>query len=84
LSILTSGSTTTPPSARSAASSSDEKNDYGSRSQRGTELAAVFYSLIECAKLVGVEPAEYLRRAADAALAGGAPIVPVDLARAHQ
>lgn len=58
------------------------KNHYGSRSQRGTEVAAIFYSLIESAKLVGVEPAEYLRRAADAALAGDAPIIPSDLTRA--
>lgn len=58
------------------------KNHYGSRSQRGTEVAAVFYSLIESAKLVGVEPAEYLRRAAGAALAGGEPIIPSDLATA--
>ena len=58
------------------------KNHYGSRSQRGTEVAAVFYSLIESAKLVGVEPAEYLRRGAGAALAGGEPIIPSDLSRA--
>jgi len=55
------------------------KNHYGSRSQRGTEVAAVFYSLIESAKLVGIEPAEYLRRAAEAALAGGEPVIPSDL-----
>ena len=60
------------------------KNHYGSRSQRGTEVAAVFYSLIEFAKLVGVEPSEYLRRAAEAELAGGAPIVPADLTRARE
>lgn len=59
------------------------KNHYGSRSQRGTEVAAVFYSLIETAKLVGVDPAEYLRRAAEAALAGGDPIIPSDLANAR-
>jgi hypothetical protein len=58
------------------------KNHYGSRSQRGTEVAAVFYSLIESAKLAGIAPAEYLRRAAEAALAGGEPIVPADLTRA--
>ncbi|RYZ65742.1 MAG: hypothetical protein EOP08_06325 [Proteobacteria bacterium] len=60
------------------------KNHYGSRSQRGTEVAAVSYSLIESAKLVGVESAEFLRRAAEAALAGGEPIVPVDLAPARE
>jgi transposase len=35
------------------------KNHYGSRSQRGTEVAALFYSLIESAKLCGVEPKAY-------------------------
>jgi transposase len=30
------------------------KNHYGSRSKRGTEVAALFYSLIESAKLCGV------------------------------
>jgi transposase len=40
------------------------KNHYGSRSQRGTEVAAIFYTLIESAKLLGVEPGEYLLRAA--------------------
>jgi hypothetical protein len=30
------------------------KNHYGSRSERGTEVAALFYSLIESAKLAGV------------------------------
>jgi transposase len=45
------------------------KNHYGSRSQRGTEVAALFYSLIESAKLCGVEPKAYLLRATHAALA---------------
>ena len=44
------------------------KNHYGSRSQRGTEVAALFYSLIESAKLCGVEPKAYLLHAAYAAL----------------
>lgn len=39
-----------------------------------------YYSLIESAKLVAVEPAEYLRRAAETVLAGGEPINPEDLA----
>ncbi len=39
------------------------KNHYGSRSERGTRVAAVFYSLIESAKLCGVEPRAYLREA---------------------
>ena len=44
------------------------KNHYGSRSERGTEVAALFYSLIESAKLAGAEPDAYLRRAAHAAV----------------
>src|SRR5438093_7304846 len=44
------------------------KNHYGSRSQRGTEVAALFYSLIESAKLCGVEPKAYLLQALRAAL----------------
>ena len=40
------------------------KNHYGSRSRRGTEVASIFYSLIETAKLHGVNPATYLREAA--------------------
>jgi transposase len=45
------------------------KNHYGSRSKRGTEVAALFYSLIETAKLAGVNPKTYLLAATDAALA---------------
>lgn len=44
------------------------KNHYGSKSRRGTEVAALFYSLVESAKLAGVEPAAYLRTATRAAL----------------
>jgi transposase len=44
------------------------KNHYGSRSRRGCEVAALFYSLIETAKLCGVEPKGYLLRATSAAL----------------
>jgi hypothetical protein len=36
------------------------------RPRRGTEIASVFYSLLETAKLLNVDPARYLR---DAALA---------------
>lgn len=44
------------------------KNHYGSRSERGTEVAALFYSLIESAKLAGIEPKLYLLTATRAAL----------------
>lgn len=46
------------------------KTHYGSRSLRGTKVAAIFYTLIESAKLAGVEPKAYLRAATLAALEG--------------
>jgi transposase len=46
------------------------KNHYGSRSLRGTEAAAVLYSLVESARLAAIEPGAYLRHAVDAALRG--------------
>jgi transposase len=46
----------------------ERKNHYGSRSKRGTEVAVLFYSLIESAKLCGVEPKAYLLYATRAAL----------------
>ena len=46
------------------------KNHYGSRSHRGTEVAAICYSLLESAKLVGLNPEEYLHIATQAALDG--------------
>lgn len=45
-------------------------NHFGSRSRRGTEAAAILYSLVESAKRAGVEPAAYLERAARAAVGG--------------
>jgi len=53
------------------------KNHYGSKSRRGTEIAAIFYTLLETAKLAGVDPAGYLREAALAAARGG-PLLPTD------
>lgn len=52
------------------------KNHYGSKSRRGTEVAAIMYSLIESAKLAGVDPHAYLCAAADAALRGQQPLMP--------
>ena len=46
------------------------KNHYGSHSEKGTEVAAVLYTLTESAKLVGINPKEYLRMAAMTALRG--------------
>lgn len=45
------------------------KNHYRSRSKRGIEVAALFYSLSESAKLCGIEPKAYLLQATRAALA---------------
>lgn len=44
------------------------KNHYGSRSLRGTQVAAIFYTLCETAKLAGVDPNAYLLRALHAAI----------------
>jgi transposase len=58
------------------------KNHYGSRSIHGTRVAALFYSLIESAKLVGVDPVAYLTVATERALAApGTITLPRDLAR---
>ena len=63
--------------------SGGRKNHYGSRSRRGTEVAALYYSLMETAKLCGVDPKRYLREAALAALAWG-PYSPAQPARTAQ
>lgn len=55
------------------------KNHYGSRSKRGTEVAALFYGLIETAKLVGIEPRQYLLEAAVAAITRNTVILPHEL-----
>lgn len=54
-------------------------NHYGSRSQRGTEVAALLYSLLETTKLVGVDPKRYLLEATHAALRDRAPLLPHQL-----
>src|SRR5262249_31658386 len=46
------------------------RHHYGSRSRRGTEVAALFYGVIEPCKLVSLEPRAYLRQASRALLAG--------------
>lgn len=56
------------------------KNHYGSRSKRGTQVAALFYSLCETAKLARAEPRSYLLDAARRALAEpGTVTLPHDL-----
>jgi hypothetical protein len=49
---------------RSAGTESIFEATLSSRSRRGTEIASVFYSLLETAKLLNVDPARYLREAA--------------------
>jgi transposase len=44
------------------------KNHYGSKSLRGTQVAGLFYTLCETAKLAGVDPHAYLLQAVTAAL----------------
>jgi transposase len=56
------------------------KNHYGSRSERGTEVAALFYSLVESAKLCRLDPDLYLKTAVRAALDGAVIPLPHELA----
>ena len=58
------------------------RNHFGSKSKRGTEVAAVLYSLLESAKLVGVRPDEYLRCCVEAHMAGAQIPLPHELAAA--
>jgi transposase len=58
------------------------KNHYGSKSKRGTEVAAIFYSLIESAKLCGVNPREYLLAAARKSIeTPGAALLPHEFSK---
>ena len=59
------------------------KNHHGSKSERGTRVAALFYTLIESAKLAGIEPAGYLADATRRAIHNaGTVTLPRDLASA--
>ena len=57
------------------------KNHYGSRSKRGTEVAALFYTLCETAKLRNVEPRAYLTQAAYAAIQHPGTVILPDVLR---
>lgn len=58
------------------------KNHYGSRSRRGTETAAILYTLIESAKRVDVSPKAYLEAAVEWALSRpGAVLLPDEFKR---
>jgi hypothetical protein len=52
------------------------KNHYGSKSERGTEVSAGMYSLIESAKLVGLNPLVHLAKTVAALLNGEAGLLP--------
>lgn len=54
-------------------------NHFGSRSKRGTEVAAMFYSLIESARLNGLDPRAYLIAGARAHLRGEQVPLPHEL-----
>ncbi len=53
---------------------------YGSRSKRGTEVAALYYSLVETAKLCNVNPSDYLYTAAIFAIEFGEALLPWEYA----
>ena len=56
------------------------KNHYGSKSKRGTEVSALFYTLFETAKLSQVDPRAYVTEAATRAInKPGAVTLPSDL-----
>lgn len=40
-----------------------KKNHYGSHSELGTRVAALFYSVVETCKLLGIDPAAYMNEA---------------------
>jgi hypothetical protein len=46
------------------------KNHYGSKSRRGTQVAATLYTVLETAKLHAIDPAAYLAAAIRAAETG--------------
>ena len=57
------------------------KNHYGSRSERGTQVAALLYSLVETARHHGIPEHLYLRKAAEHALRNpSASLLPHQLA----
>ena len=52
------------------------KNHYGSRSKRGTEVAAIFYTILDTARLCDLDPAKFLRLAVTKHLATGQAMHP--------
>jgi transposase len=54
-------------------------NHQGSRSQRGTRVSAVLYTLVESAKLAGVDPERYLLLCVRRALMAKPPVTPSEV-----
>jgi Transposase IS66 family len=52
------------------------KNHYGSRSERGTQVAATFYTVLETALLAGIDPREFLRHAVERQIIEHEPTLP--------
>jgi transposase len=50
------------------------KNFYGARSRRGTEVAALFYTIFETAKLRGEDPRSFLMQLVRRQLAVRRPV----------
>jgi transposase len=59
------------------------RNYLGARSEHGTRVAGVFYTIFETARLCGVDPEAYLRYATEMALRGDAPLLPHEWAAAQ-
>jgi formylmethanofuran dehydrogenase subunit A len=70
-----SGSTTIRPNAGSVARYSAGVNHFGSKSARGTEVAAILYSLVESAKASGIDPIAYLTEVATRAKESSAGVL---------
>ncbi|MCP4445130.1 MAG: hypothetical protein GY811_07275 [Myxococcales bacterium] len=60
------------------------KNHNGSKSERGAEVAAIFYSLIGTCRMLKIDSRKYLRAAAEVALSTpGAVLLPHDFQAAQ-
>ena len=78
--MAASPSTTTPLGGPLRGVVVGRKNHYGSRSKRGTEMAALFYTLFETAKLSQVDPRVYVTTVARRAIANpGTVTLPSDI-----
>jgi transposase len=57
-------------------------NHQGSRSERGTRVSAILYTLVESAKLAGVDPERYLLLCVRRALMDKSPVTPSEVTTA--